>query len=289
MSDIQKPTETYLEIQINQSKTVFVELISLYPNIFTLKSKDSCVTLINALLNWYNTHNQSITNESYNNVLKNRAKDYLHLEKSKLMNFIAHYKNHRPTDTSVVLEIPIWEFNKENSKTRDTLENIGQPFEYKPFQDAQSFLDIPDLGPYKYLTEGTTYIGQYLDGQRHGWGKQIYENGRHYQGMFKYDLPNHKGRLIDEYGGWYEGDWANGKIEGTGIYTHTNGNKYIGDFKNEMQHGYGEETWTDGSKYEGEFTNGLKHGAGTWVWADGSKYSGHFFDNMKQGVGLYQW
>ena len=49
MPETQSSKDFFLEVQINQSKTVFVELLSINPNIYTLKSKDCYVTLINAL------------------------------------------------------------------------------------------------------------------------------------------------------------------------------------------------------------------------------------------------
>jgi hypothetical protein len=44
-----------------------------------------------------------------------------------------------------------------------------------------------------------------------------------YEGYWRNDKANGKGRLIHSDGDVYEGDWVNDKAEGYGIYTHMDG------------------------------------------------------------------
>jgi hypothetical protein len=41
-----------------------------------------------------------------------------------------------------------------------------------------------------------------------------------YEGFWRHDKANGKGRLIHSDGDVYEGDWVNDKAEGYGVYTH---------------------------------------------------------------------
>ena len=69
------------------------------------------------------------------------------------------------------------------------------------FEDALAVLE-------KYSND-EEYVGQLLNGKRHGNGKVTWANG-------------------DEY----SGEWQYGDREGKGEYTFQNGNKYIGEFRN---------------------------------------------------------
>jgi hypothetical protein len=72
----------------------------------------------------------------------------------------------------------------------------------------------PSLGPFKYISSGVTYKGQYNNGTRNGFGEQTTPSGVGYIGEFKNDLYNGKGRLIFENGDFYEGDFVNGQAQG---------------------------------------------------------------------------
>ena len=60
------------------------------------------------------------------------------------------------------------------------------------------------------------YVGEGIDGKRHGQGTVTYSNGKKYVGEFK-----------------------NGKKHGQGTETYPNGSKYVGEFKNGKYHGQG--------------------------------------------------
>lgn len=122
---------------------------------------------------------------------------------------------------------------------------------------------IPDLhtGRINY-SNGDIYIGEILNGKRHGEGNLIMDKG-HFQGTFENDLPI-KGKLIvgDTYYigdvllkegvlirqgkgymkynalTWYDGDWVNDQRHGHGLYCEYRG-KYEGKWINDriaLQH-----------------------------------------------------
>ena len=63
------------------------------------------------------------------------------------------------------------------------------------------------------------------EGTRHGYGIQVWRDGSKYEGQWKRDMANGKGRLIHADGDVYEGDWCNDKAHGRGLYVHTDGAK----------------------------------------------------------------
>ena len=149
---------------------------------------------------------------------------------------------------------------------------------------TDKYNEYPYLGPYKFQ-DGETYEGQFKDGLRHGFGKQIWPDGSIYEGFWENDQCNGKGRLINAEGHVYFGDWVNDKADGNGIFKHTDGTMYEGEWKDDVQNGYGKEVWNDGSVYEGMYLDSLKHGHGVFQWADGSKYEGQFERNDISGQG----
>ena len=112
------------------------------------------------------------------------------------------------------------------------------------------------------------YKGEYLNGKKHGKGR---------------DYCN--GRLI------YEGEYLNGEKNGKGKEYYCNGRLiYEGEYENGKMHGKGKEYYSDGKlKYEGEYENGIKHGKGKEYcngkleyegeYLNGKKWSGYFYNN----------
>lgn len=121
--------------------------------------------------------------------------------------------------------------------------------------------------------------------QRHGRGIQIWVDGSKFEGYWKNDKANIKGKLTHADGDIYEGEWFDDKAHGYGVYIHTDGAKYEGFWKEDKQDGQGKETWPDSACYEGEYKQGKKSGYGVFKWADGSQYQGYFFDNNIHGKG----
>lgn len=95
------------------------------------------------------------------------------------------------------------------------------------------------------------YIGEFLFGNPHGWGKVIYNNGI------------------------YVGEYP-GKKQGFGAYRWNNGEEYAGTWQDDHMHGYGVYFFKDGCYYAGEWKNEQRDGYGTYVWNDGSRRSGRY-------------
>lgn len=74
-----------------------------------------------------------------------------------------------------------------------------------------------ELGPYKYH-DGSTYLGEYLNGLKHGFGEMVWVDGSIYQGVFYKDKCVHYGRLVQSDGDVYQGEWANDRAEGQGEF-----------------------------------------------------------------------
>jgi|TARA_B110000914_G_C15363852_1_gene399872 hypothetical protein len=113
------------------------------------------------------------------------------------------------------------------------------------------------------------YVGEGIDGKRHGQGTVTYSNGKKYVGEFKNGKKHGQGTETYPNGSKYVGEFKNGKYNGQGTFTYSDGRKYVGEFKNWKQHGKGVSTARDGQRwytfYDGEFKKGHFHGQGKLV------------------------
>jgi hypothetical protein len=116
-------------------------------------------------------------------------------------------------------------------------------------------------------SEFTKYIGEFVNGKKHGKGtlKYLDEIRSQYNEINK-NLPKgyvaapiHNPPSMLEYIGEFKDD----KYDGFGTETYSNGDKYVGEFKNSKKHGKGTYTWGEGHKYIGDWKNDNKHGLGT--------------------------
>jgi hypothetical protein len=90
----------------------------------------------------------------------------------------------------MIIDVPDY----SNPMTRATEEKMG-PFKYD--QDDQfDENDLIDRGPYE-LDNGAIYKGQWSrEGLRYGRGVQIWTDGSKYEGYWRSDMANGRGRLI---------------------------------------------------------------------------------------------
>ena len=109
-----------------------------------------------------------------------------------------------------------------------------------------------------------TYEGDLnKDGQRHGFGVLICDNGNSYEGEWKKDKRDGVGIARYSSGDVYDGEWRRGKRQGQGVMYIEAGDTYIG-------------SWN----------NGLKHGAGTYHWADGEVDVSWYQEDRRVGEGV---
>lgn len=131
----------------------------------------------------------------------------------------------------------------------------------KPVKLNKKFKHLPELGPYVYR-EGESYLGQYNEGDREGFGVQIWPDGSIYEGYWLKDKFSDFGRFVHKEGDYYVGTWKEGMANGKGKLVHTDGSEYEGDWVMDEKSGKGKQVWKDGSMYEGEFKNNAINGFG---------------------------
>lgn len=112
-----------------------------------------------------------------------------------------------------------------------------------------------------------------------------YDDGSTYVGNLKNNQRHGVGTLSSATGEEYVGEFVDGKRHGVGTTKSRSGNKYEGDFADDLMHGSGTLILSRGIKYVGEFARGKIHGNGTMHYPDGSIYVGRFEENKRQGSG----
>ena len=146
------------------------------------------------------------------------------------------------------------------------------------------------FGSFTY-EDGSYYVGEFKNDQRHGQGTYIYASGSRYEGEFKNNKPNGQGAYYfladDEFkGDIFVGQFQDSKWNGHGTYRFANGDQYVGEFKNNRAQGQGAYSFSNGDRYEGDFQNGKRHGQGTYFFADGSKHEGAYKNGMLNGYAI---
>lgn len=132
------------------------------------------------------------------------------------------------------------------------------------------------------------YDGQWnIQGERHGVGLFIDENGSVYYGDWELDAKQGKGLYINQRGDYYIGDWEKGQMSGIGELSLSEGLIYMGEFKYGIRDGKGVEIAKD-YIYYGEFINNVKEGFGTLKTSE-LTYKGYFTNNNYNGHGLITW
>jgi len=158
-----------------------------------------------------------------------------------------------------------------------------------PFKLSTSEIDPQDGVPryfydqYLDVGDGKLYKGQWhkVSAKRDGVGVQFWPDGSKYEGMWRNDKANGRGRMTHSNGDVYEGEWKDDKACGRGIFIDANNAMYEGQWLDDLQHGEGLESWDGGkARYQGTFFKGKKNGKGRFEWEDGSYYHGDFVDGQ---------
>ena len=111
-------------------------------------------------------------------------------------------------------------------------------------------------------SKGNSYIGDFSNSKRHGIGV-LDTHKIHYEGEFKNDKLNGKGKItFKNEGHYYEGDFENNEINGYGTFKWKNGDCYTGQMLNGKMHGLGRYRYNTGQVFEGTYANGIKQGGG---------------------------
>eukprot|EP01083_Nonionella_stella_P140406 430528_1 len=162
---------------------------------------------------------------------------------------------------------------------RDLLKEIAAISEPKKTNDENE----EKMGRYAF-PNGDRYIGNFLDGKRHGFGLYLSSRGHRYEGQWVDDARHGKGEIIyAEKMGRYSGIWSNNLKDGHGTFIYPNGDRYEGRWKNDTKHGYGVYFYHGGDRYEGEFFANNMHGQGVLVVAGGDTLVGRWKDDNIHG------
>lgn len=161
----------------------------------------------------------------------------------------------------------------------------------KEFYEGQWSLDKFKPEGFGVLIENfkQKYVGQFVNGLKHGQGYLVLSDGSVYEGNFCSDLLEGSGTVKRKNGLVYTGQFKNGKEHGYGVIELDGEEIYAGEFENGMKHGQGKLKVNEGSTYVGQFFNDFMHGFGTYTWSDGKKYEGSWKNNQIHGEGKYLW
>ncbi|ETO59753.1 hypothetical protein F444_21959 [Phytophthora nicotianae P1976] len=131
------------------------------------------------------------------------------------------------------------------------------------------------------------YVGEWKDGQRHGYGIERMENGELYEGYWAYDRHNGPGELVLSDGSRYDGSFRRGLWHGHGVRTLANGDHISGEFCDGFLDGPGAVEFADGRHYAGAMRRTRRHGHGILVFPNGDRYEGPFEDDEMHGEGMF--
>ena len=129
------------------------------------------------------------------------------------------------------------------------------------------------------------------DFTRPGRVKVLYDTGDVYEGRVMPSVGNH--RRHDHYKGvlsrngkglyvWknrnalYEGEYKRDIKNGKGRYVAPNGDVFVGDFVDGQKCGKGEYIYATGGRYVGSWLDGKRHGKGVFIFADGEEENVEF-------------
>lgn len=161
-------------------------------------------------------------------------------------------------------------------------------------------------------SNGDSFDGTLVKGQRHGRGLFVWANGQRYSGDWfndkpqgeaniqfangnRYDgqvldgLPQGKGHIRYASGDIYTGQFNRGEPQGRGVYLWQNGQQFDGDWKLSQPNGEGQLKFATGNVFEGTVVNGVPNGQGQLIYATGETYVGQFTAGEPNGLGSYKW
>jgi hypothetical protein len=72
--------------------------------------------------------------------------------------------------------------------------------------------------PYEINQSGTVYVGEWKNGQPHGFGKMYFPDSSLYVGTFRNGHADGEGQYIYSNGSFYEGEIQNNQAEGNGTF-----------------------------------------------------------------------
>ena len=127
---------------------------------------------------------------------------------------------------------------------------------------------------------GYQYIGNWVNGKKHGYGMATLANST-FEGEWIDDIKSDYGKYTFPNGDYFVGTVVNREMQGFGIYCYTNGKKYEGEFVNnryligrwtERFGDFFDANWKNGKPFvitRAELTKVLLCGANSIPWEEG--------------------
>jgi hypothetical protein len=134
---------------------------------------------------------------------------------------------------------------------------------------------------------GTVNEGEWREGKLNGQGRVTNSSGKVYEGELRNNLRHGYGKLTYSDDVFCEGEWRFGRMDGSGRILYANGSSYDGEWKVDERHGFGTFTYANGRVYNGEWQANQMHGPGTMTYANGGIYEGEWLDGRKNGHGTF--
>lgn len=124
------------------------------------------------------------------------------------------------------------------------------------------------------------YSGLWLDGKKNG-------NGRYYGELYLSDENKSNVKILNAYD-TYEGEWRDDMPNGKGKFTFSNGQSYDGDVMNGIMMGCGKITYSNGDYFVGKVENGEIADSGAYYFSNGNlKFDGNWISGEPSGMGKY--
>jgi hypothetical protein len=136
---------------------------------------------------------------------------------------------------------------------------------------------------------GQRYHGDWFNDKPQGEANMQFANGNQYEGQVFDGLPQDKGQMRYASGDTYTGQFNRGEPQGRGVYLWQNGQQFDGDWKLSQPNGEGQLKFATGNVFEGTVVNGIPNGQGRLVYATGETYVGQFTAGEPNGLGSYEW
>ena len=263
--------------------------------------------IINSSINNNKNINKS-SNKSFNNINTNHLKSTKNnINNSKFINENSNRlkgSKLKSSNNNIKTEININDFSELNNFSPESWQNFynkNDPFFNfidnnninhdqilkNPEKNEVYYGDINDEeekhGFGKLITPNIMRIGNWKNDKFHGWGREVRNDGKIYEGKFVNDILNGKGILKDG-GIFYVGEFKRYNKNGKGeIFTSSY--HYIGNFNNNNMDGKGRIEIYDEGIYEGNFNNGKMDGYGLFKFKNGDFYEGDMKDGKMDGIG----
>ena len=149
-------------------------------------------------------------------------------------------------------------------------------------QDLENINKSKFVGYFK--KDKYTYEGDFLNGNAHGFGKEIDSEsvsiGEFYNGKLH-------GYAVTKFndGDSYKGQYFNGMTTGMGTYHWVKLGIYEGNSYNNQNEGFGIHRQNDGNIYEGNWHQDKRYGHGKFLFFDGFTFIGSWLDSKRNGYG----